>query len=148
MTNKPRFFNFSLGYILSDDLSILDNARLRLLYYGLALSFFTLVVLMADVVFQHHTILIITTGILLLTTIVLFKYLTYKPRWLRIAHIILIVGTIMNIADVYLSIQNVDIVSVEVIIMLLMFGVYMLGQKIGIIYALINIAPVLNLLIL
>jgi signal transduction histidine kinase/ActR/RegA family two-component response regulator len=32
--------------------------------------------------------------------------------------------------------------------MLLMFGVYMLGQKIGIIYALINIAPILNLLIL
>jgi hypothetical protein len=67
MSNKVGFFNFSLNKIISDDLSVLDNARLRLLYYGLILSFFTLFVLLADVLYQHLTILSFTSGILLVT---------------------------------------------------------------------------------
>ena len=63
MSNKVKFSNFSIGSILASHLSILDNARIRLLYYGLILSFFILlVVLLADVLYQHHTILSFTTG--------------------------------------------------------------------------------------
>src|ERR1700742_1060318 len=105
MNYKVDFLNFSLRKIVSRDLSILDNARLRLLYYGLILSFFTLAVLFADVIYQHHTILSVTNGILLVTSAVLFKMLTYRPRWIVISHVMLIVGTLCNIVDIYLSIQ-------------------------------------------
>lgn len=148
MTNKAGFFNFSIKKILANDLSILDSARLRLLYYGLALSFFTLVVLLADVLYQHHTILGVTTGILLFTTFALFKFLTYRPRWTVIAHLILIVGTMANLVDIYIGIQNVDVVTAEVIIMVLLFSYYMLGQKFGLIYTLLNIVPAMLLLVL
>ncbi|MDB5002441.1 MAG: response regulator [Mucilaginibacter sp.] len=148
MNKKVRFFNLSLDKILSKDLSILDNARLRLLYYGLALAFFTLFVILADVLYQRHIILSITTGIMFLASAVLFKFLTYKPRWMLIAHLILIVATIVNIIDIFIAIQNVDVVTVEVIIMIMLFGFYMLGQKAGLIYSLLNVVPVLTLALL
>lgn len=148
MNKKVWFFNLSLNKILSKDLSILDNARLRLLYYGLALAFFTLFIILADVLYQRHIILSITTGIMFLTSAVLFKFLTYKPRWILIAHLILIVATITNIIDVFIAIQNVDVVTVEIIIMIMLFSFYMLGQKAGLIYSLLNIVPVLTLALL
>jgi signal transduction histidine kinase/CheY-like chemotaxis protein len=148
MNKKVRFFNLSLDKILSKDLSILDNARLRLLYYGLALAFFTLFVILADVLYQRHIILSITTGIMFLASAVLFKFLTYKPRWMLIAHLILIVATIINIIDVFIAIQNVDVVTVEIIIMIMLFSFYMLGKKAGLIYSLLNIVPVLTLALL
>jgi signal transduction histidine kinase/CheY-like chemotaxis protein len=148
MNKKVQFFNLSLNKILSKDLSILDNARLRLLYYGRALAFFTLFVILADVLYQRHIILSITTGIMFLASAVLFKYLTYKPRWMLIAHLILIIATIANIIDIFIAIQNVDVVTVEVIIMIMLFSFYMLGQKAGLIYSLLNIVPVLTLALL
>jgi signal transduction histidine kinase/CheY-like chemotaxis protein len=148
MNRKVPFLNLSLRRILSDDLSILDNARLRLIYYGLALAFCTLSVILAGIVYQHHIILSITTGMMLLTSAILFKFLTYRPRWTLIAHLILVVATIANLVDIFIAIQNLDVVTVEVIIMIMLFGFYMLGQKTGAIYSLLNIVPALTLLLL
>ena len=147
MSNKVKFFNFSIGNILSGHLSILDRARIRLLYYGLILSFFILLALFVADLYQHNIILSITTGILLCASALLFKYLTYWPRWVVISHLILIAGTVMNITDIYLSIQNVDVVSAEVMILIMLFAFYMLGQKSGLIYTLLNIVPMLSLLL-
>ncbi|MDB5031402.1 ATP-binding protein [Mucilaginibacter sp.] len=148
MSKRVRFFDFSIKRILSNDLSILDSDRLRLLYYGLVLSFFTLFILLADVLYQHHTILSIITGVLLVASAILFKFLTYKPRWTVISHVILIVGTLANLANIFIAIQNVNVVTVEAIIMILLFSFYMLGQKFGLIYSLVNIIPVVALFIL
>ncbi|NNU34070.1 response regulator [Mucilaginibacter sp. S1162] len=148
MNKNVRVFNFSIRRILCADLSISDNARLRLLYYGLALSFCTLFVLTADIFYQQHPILSYTTGALFLTSAILFKWLTYRPRWILISHVILVVGTPVNLIDTYIAIQDVDIVTIEVIIMILLFSFYMLGQKVGLIYSLINIIPVVLLSVL
>jgi signal transduction histidine kinase/ActR/RegA family two-component response regulator len=148
MNKNVGFSNFSIHSIQSADLSILDNARLRLLYYGLALSFFTLFVLFVDVLYQQHAILSITTGVMLLSSAVLFKYLTYRPRWIVISHIILVIATLANIVDIFIAIQNVDVVTVEVIIAILLFSFYMLGKKAGMVYSLLNVIPVLTLMLL
>lgn len=148
MNRKVSFLNFSLRKVLSDDLSILDSARLHMLYYGLALAFFTLSVILADVLYQHHVILSVTTSIMLTTAAVLFKFLTFRPRWVLISHVILIVGTVANIVDIYIAIQNVDVVTTSVVTMILLFSFYMLGLKSGLIYSLLNIIPVVTLMLL
>ncbi|HEY9534923.1 MAG TPA: response regulator [Mucilaginibacter sp.] len=148
MNRKVSFLNFSLRKVLSDDLSILDSARLHMLYYGLALALFTLSVILADVLYQHHVILSVTTSIMLTTAAVLFKFLTFRPRWVLISHVILIVGTVANIVDIYIAIQNVDVVTTSVVTMILLFSFYMLGLKSGLIYSLLNIIPVVTLMLL
>jgi signal transduction histidine kinase/CheY-like chemotaxis protein len=148
MSNKIGFFNFSISKIISEDRSILDNTRIRLLYYGLALSFSTSFVLLLEVLYQHHTMLSVICGILLVVSGALFKYLTYRPHLNIISHIILVTGTITNLLNIYIAIQNVDIITVGVIIMILLFSISMLGQKGGLIYSALNVIPAVNLLVL
>lgn len=148
MNDKVSFFNFSLDKIVSDDLSIIDNARLRLLYYGLIISIFSLVILLIGVLYRHHFILSITIGTLLATSVILFKYFTYRPRWFIVSHLILIIGTFINIVNIYVAIQNVGIVTTEITILMVLFSFYMLGQRLGWFYSILNIVPVLTLLVL
>ena len=142
------FFNFSLRKILSKDHSILDNARIQLLYFGLILSAVTLTAILASVYNQQLTVITGTTMILLGTVIIMFKALTYRPYWHTISHILLIVATVINLFDIYISLQTVDIVTVEVSILIVLFSFYMLGQRLGVIYSLLNAIPIIVFLLL
>jgi signal transduction histidine kinase/CheY-like chemotaxis protein len=143
MSKDQRFFNFSLSNIISNEQSILDQARIRLLYYGLYIVFVAVFGLMLSVYFQHLTLLTTTSGIVLFCIAFLFKYLTYKPQWRHISHVLLVIATTINLGNVFVVIQKVDIITIQVILLVVLFSYYMLGQRWGILYSLINIIPVL-----
>src|SRR5258708_2461726 len=143
MSKETGFFNFSLNKILSSDQSIFEQARIRLLYYGFGIVFVAVTGLLISVYFQHKVILTITASIVLACSISLFKYLTYKPQWRQISHSLLIMATLVNLNNVYVTMQNVDIVTIQVILLTILFSYYMLGQKWGLFYSLINLIPVL-----
>ena len=105
MTNKAGFFNLSINKILSDDQSILDQARIRLLYYGLGLVFIAIAALLSNLYYQDQPILTITASALLIASAMFFKLLTYTPRWKFISHGLLVLATIVNLGDVFLIFQ-------------------------------------------
>jgi signal transduction histidine kinase/CheY-like chemotaxis protein len=142
------FFNFSIHKILNNDQSILDQARIRLLYYGFTLAFVVLATLFFSVYLQHLPIMSITCGALLLCVTGLFKYLTYKPDWRTISHILLIVGTITNLCMVFFIMQDVNIIIIQIIILVIVFSFYMLGQNWGMFFSLLNLLPVLLFLVM
>lgn len=148
MSKETGFFNFSLNKILSPDQSIFEQARIRLLYYGFGIVFVAVTGLLISVYFQHKVILTITASIVLACAISLFKYLTYKPQWRQISHSLLIMATLVNLNNVYVTMQNVDIVTIQVILLTILFSYYMLGQKWGLFYSLVNLIPVLVFLLL
>ncbi|MCR8559661.1 response regulator [Mucilaginibacter sp. BJC16-A38] len=143
MSKDAGFFNFSLAKILSDSQSILDQARIRLLYYGFYIIFVAAFGLFLSVYLQHLTLLTTTSGIVLICIAALFKYLTWAPRWRRVSHALLLMATLVNLSNVFIVIQKVDIITIQVILMVILFGYYMLGQRVGLLYSLINIIPVL-----
>ena len=147
MNKKPGFFNFSIYNILSDDQSILDRARIRLLYYGLILVFVTIAAILSNVFIQHQPILTgLAVGILICSGI-LFKILTYRPNWKFISHSLLVLGTIINLGDIFVTFQNVNIIAIQTVILVIIFSFYMLGQRFGLIYSLLNVLPVLGFLL-
>jgi len=148
MSNTASFFNFSINNILSDKQSTLDSARIRLLYYGLALSFFTSLMLFFEVLYNQYLIISIIAGTLTLVSAILFKYLTYKPHYRAISHIALVTGTIAYLVNIYVAKQNVDAISVAVIVLMVLFSFNMLGHKMGYVYSALNIVPTLLLLLL
>jgi signal transduction histidine kinase len=143
MCEKVSFFNFSIYKIISKEQSVLDQARIRLLYYGFFLVFVASAALLTSVYFQGQMMLAYTSAFLMLSVIVLFKALTYRPNWLAISHALLIVGTLINVSIVYVSLQSINIVTVQVVIIVIVFSYYMLGQKWGLIYSLLNTTPIL-----
>jgi len=148
MNRDVGFFNFSINKILTKDQSILDQARIRLLYYGLWLAIITVFALLINIYLEHKYILSFTTTILLLSLIILFKYLTFRPRWGIISHILLSLATMVNLSSVFITLQNVNIVTAQVIFLIIVFSFYMLGQTCGLFYSLVNLIPVLLFLVL
>lgn len=143
MREEIGFFNFSINKVLSKGQSFLDQARIRLLYYGLFLVFVTSGTLLASVYLQGQLLLAYTCAFLMLSVVVLLKMLTYRPNWRVVSHALLVIGTLINISIVYISLQNVNIVTVQVVIIVIVFSYYMLGQKWGLIYSLLNTIPIL-----
>ncbi|OOQ60124.1 response regulator [Mucilaginibacter pedocola] len=142
------FFNFSIYKILSKDQSILDQARIRLLYYGFLLVFVALGALFLSVYLQGLPLLSATSGILMVCVAGLFKYLTYKPQWLQISHILLALGTLVNLSTVFVVMQDVNIIVIQIIILVVVFSFYMLGVNWGMFYSLLNLLPVLLFLVM
>jgi len=148
MSKDADFFNFSLSNILSPEQSILDQARIRLLYYGLWIVMVVVGGLFLSVYLQHLEFLTITAGIVFFCVVCLFKYLTYRPEWRVVSHALLIIATLINLSNVFITIQKVDIITIQVILLVLLFSYYMLGQRSGLGYSLINIIPVLAFYVL
>ncbi|HEY8928087.1 MAG TPA: ATP-binding protein [Mucilaginibacter sp.] len=143
MSKGAGFFNFNLNSILSSEQSILDQARIRLLYYGLWIVMVAVAGLFISVYFQHLPVLTTVAGIAFICLVGLFKYLTYKPEWRVISHSLLIMASLINLSNVFVTIQKVDIITVQVILLVVLFSYYMLGQRWGLVYSLLNIIPVM-----
>jgi signal transduction histidine kinase len=143
MSNEAGFFNLSIKNILSDEQSMLSQARIRLLYYGLFLVFFSVGGIFLSVLFQHQNILALMAAVVMVLILVLFKYLTWKADWKLVAHTLLITGTLINLIDAFVVFQKVDILSVQLVLLIIIFSYYMLGQSWGLMYSIGNLLPVL-----
>ncbi|MDR3697975.1 ATP-binding protein [Mucilaginibacter sp.] len=148
MNRKVSFFNFSLNNILSKDQSLLDQAKIRLLYYGFWIVGVAVFGLFISVYFQRQALLTATAGILLVSLLVLFKSLTYRANWRQISHAVLIIATIINLNNIFIAMQKVDIITVQVILLVILFSFYMIGQRWGLFYSLLNLVPVMVFLLI
>ncbi len=147
MSKDLNFFNLSISKILTGEQSILDQARIRLLYYGLWIVFVAVSGLLVSVYFQHQVILTITAVIVLVLLVSLFKYLTYRPNWQQVSHALLVMATLVNLNNVFVVFQKVDIITVQVVLLVILFSYYMFGQRWGLFYSLVNLIPVLVFLV-
>ena len=142
------FLNFSIYKILNKDQSILDQARVRLLYYGLLLAIVGLGALFLSVYLQGLQVMTVTSIIVLVSVAALFKYLTYKPHWRTISHMLLAIGTIVNLTSVFIILQDVNIITIQIIILIIVFSFYMLGQNWGMFFSLLNLLPILLFMVM
>ncbi|MES2265565.1 MAG: response regulator [Bacteroidota bacterium] len=90
----------------------------------------------------------ITCGSVLIAVLALFKYITYKPHWHTISHLLLVIGTLVNLASVFVILQDVNIITIQMIILVIVFSFYMLGQNWGMFYSLLNLLPVLIFMVM
>ncbi len=143
MPQPISFFNLSLYKILKPDLSILDTARVRLLYYGMLAAFFAYLVATV-LMFGHTDPTFIGIAIFIeLSIIALFKYLTWTGNWRTVSHGVLILITVVNLNYVYIELQTVNILTIQLIIITIQFSFYMLGKRYGPFYTLLNAIPIL-----
>jgi signal transduction histidine kinase/CheY-like chemotaxis protein len=148
MSVNASFFNFSLREIIRDEQPVLDQVKIRLLYNGFWIVFLAVSGLLVGVYFQRQQNLTLMAGCVLVCLLFLFKYLTYRPHWQQISHAVLMLATLINFIIVYGLIQTVDIITVQVILLTMLFSYYMLGQRWGLFYSVLNLVPVIFFLVL
>jgi signal transduction histidine kinase/ActR/RegA family two-component response regulator len=142
------FFNLSVYKILKSEQSIVDRARIHLLYYGFLLAILSISALFVNVYLQGLHVIMFTTGCLLVSVIALFKYFTYRPNWLPISHMLLAMGTLLNVAIVFVVLQEVNIITIQITFLIIIFSFYMLGQNWGMFYSLLNLLPIMLFMVL
>jgi signal transduction histidine kinase/ActR/RegA family two-component response regulator len=54
----------------------------------------------------------------------------------------------VNLTDVFITIQSVNIVTAQITLLIIVFSFYMLGQTCGLFYSLVNLIPILIFLVL
>jgi signal transduction histidine kinase/ActR/RegA family two-component response regulator len=143
MSSKAGFFNLSIKNILSDEQSMLTQARIRLLYYGLLIVAVAVGAILLNVWSLNQTILVDMAIAVLLITAGLFKYLTWRSDWKYVSHTLLTIGTLINLTDAFVIFQKIDILSIQLVLLIIIFSFYMLGQNWGLLYSMINLMPVL-----
>ncbi|RFZ95169.1 response regulator [Mucilaginibacter conchicola] len=142
------FFNLSINRIITDEMSYLDKARIRLLYYGFLLAIVGVGALFLSVYLQGLDVMTTTAGAVLISVVALFKYLTFKPHWRSISHLTLVIGTLVNLSSVFVILQDVNVITIQIIILIIVFSFYMLGQNWGMFYSLLNLLPVLLFMVM
>ncbi|RKR82619.1 signal transduction histidine kinase [Mucilaginibacter gracilis] len=147
MSKRISFFNLSIKKILSEDQSILNKARIRLIYYGLLLAFLGLLAVIPNVYSEQARMQTNLSVLLLVCLLGLFKYFTYRPDFEAVSHALLVLGSFLVLTVVYVVFQDVNIIVIQLVILIILFGYYMLGLKWGTIYSLINVAPILIYLV-
>ena len=107
-----------------------------------------LCVLQVNLYYKSQPMLSATNGIMLISAIVLFKALTYRPNWKVIAHAALIICTLVSLVDVLFVLQRFNYVAIGALIIVVLFSFYMLGQKWGAFYSLLNLVPLVAFVVL
>jgi signal transduction histidine kinase/CheY-like chemotaxis protein len=54
----------------------------------------------------------------------------------------------VNLTNVFITLQNVDIITAQITFLIIVFSFYMLGQTCGLFYSLVNLIPILIFLVL
>ncbi|HWZ14250.1 MAG TPA: response regulator [Mucilaginibacter sp.] len=146
MSNNVSFLNFP-----NNDASIRqtspDHGRNRALYYAL-IFFASLAGLLISIYVQHTLLSIVTAFTVLFCTAIFFKYVVYRPMWTQVSHALLILATLVNFSNAYITFQSIDILNIQLILLAILFSFYMMGNEWGLFYSLLNLVPTLVFIIL
>jgi signal transduction histidine kinase/ActR/RegA family two-component response regulator len=134
--------------VFNSEQVILDRTRIRILAVCL-LTFIGLTsVLLTLYLFQESNFLRIRMGIFLILFIVGLALLLFRRPWSLAGHFFVICITLMIWSGIFLFRQSVNVVTAEMVLLVMSGGYYILGSKWGTFYSLINMAPVLGYVIL
>ena len=126
---------------------MLTQARIRLLYYGLLIVFVAVGAILFSVWSLDQSMLTNMACGIMAIILILFKYLTWRGDWKLVSHTLIMAATIINLIDAFIIFQKIDILSIQLIMMIIIFSFYMLGQNWGLLYSLVNLVPVLLLMV-
>lgn len=146
MSNNVGFLNFPDNDASTRQIAP-DQGHNRVLYY--ALIFFAAVAGLSISIYVQHTLLSIATGFtVLFCTAIFFKYVVYRPMWTQVSHALLILATLVNFSNAYITFQSIDILNIQLILLAILFSFYMMGNEWGLFYSALNLVPTLIFIIL
>ena len=122
----------------------INQARTQMLFYlVMAYFFFGLSLTVAYAYTGQIPQLIRAIVISILAIIALYVHYTFNV-WRILSHIVLVLITVMGVwANILIYVQGINAATLQYIWLACAFGFYMHGSKVGWVYAVINIAPVL-----
>ncbi len=122
----------------------INQARTQMLFYLLMAYFFFGLSLVAAYGYTGQIPQLIRAIVIsILAIIFLYVHYTFNV-WRLLSHIVLILITVLGVwANILIYVQGINAATLQYIWLACAFGFYMHGSRVGWVYAVINIAPVL-----
>lgn len=135
------FFNCSVTKVLDLEENPIDKARLKLIIHALIIGILYCVTLIPFHLLEKQPNQLIRSTVVLVILATTLKYLLYKPSWKFVSQIILITLSALVWTNIFIYARNIDILTIQFIIIIIISSFYVLGMFYGIFYALLNIFP-------
>jgi CheY-like chemotaxis protein len=148
MSKTIDLLNLSENKIFSPGQSVIDQGRIRILSVWSLIICASAAGLISSIYFDHTILSVITAFTLLFCLSIYFRYIFFRPAWRQIAHAMLILATLVNFSDAYLASQNVNIITIQLILLTILFSFNMLGKEWGLFYSFLNLVPTLVFFVL
>lgn len=148
MARTVNFAHSSIDKLFSTDQPAPGFVKTRPVFIWVLIGIAATAGLGTSIYFYHSIVSVITAFSLLFCLSLLFKYLYFNPIWRQIAHVMLIMATLVNFNNAYLAIQNINIVTIQLILLTILFSFMMLGKEWGLFYSFLNLVPSLVFFVL
>jgi len=122
----------------------INQARVQMLFYLLVAYFFFGLSLTAAYAYTGQVPQLIRASIISVLAVI-FLYLLYNFNiWRLLSHIVLLLVTVLGVwANILIYVKGINAATLQYIWLACAFGFYMHGSRLGWMYAVVNIAPVL-----
>jgi signal transduction histidine kinase/ActR/RegA family two-component response regulator len=146
--NKVPFIRNFLFKILKQQPDPINQARIRMIFYGLLLSICLTLILIPIYLIQGPRIQLIRAVLIFAAVLTILKFLTVKPIWKEAAHGLQIILTLLIWSNTFILIHSVNIITLQYVFLVIILGFYVLGIFWGIVYSVINVIPIVLFIIL
>lgn len=148
MARTVNFARSPIDKLFSADQHVPGPVKTRPLFIWILIAVAGIAGLATSIYFYHTVVSVITAFSVLFCLSLLFKYLYFNPVWRQIAHGMLIMATLVNFNNAYLALQNINIVTIQLILLTILFSFNMLGKEWGLFYSFLNLVPTLVFFVL
>jgi len=147
MSDKSLLYNWSLKKTLSTIPDSFDRSSIKVLYVFLILTIVKILILAPFYYLGGNNQHLFAIGIFLITCVILLKILLIHKKYTRILTHILISSGIIFVFFIFLFLsKNINMITIQMISMIILSSFFLLGRTYGIIYSVIVLSPVLFLI--
>lgn len=144
MSEKLKFYNWSLKRLLSTISSSFEQAKIKILYTFLIFSVIKLLVIISIVYDNNQEEHLQRAVIMLVVYVILFKLLLIHKKFSNaIAHLMIWMGLILVFSILFTFARNINLMSLQFIFMIMLSSFYLLNRTFGIVYSVIAVIPVI-----
>lgn len=141
--------NFSLSKVLAGEPDNFAKAKIKIAFLMLMFAIVKIVITIPIAITHHQHIQAIRSAGIFLIFFTGLKYLLYKPQHIRIiAHAVLITGLFIIWSNLVFVVQQLNIVTVQVVVTTVLCSFYLIGNRTAIVYATLSILPVVLFMII
>lgn len=141
-------FDWSVKPLLAKEPSLLTQARIRFIYYALILAVCIVLVALPGLIINLNGIQIVRASIVLLSLLVVLRLLIRTGKYVLVSHLGIWICTLTVIVNAFVIFQSINIISIQLIMLAVTFAFFILGQRWGLIYSVINVVPIVVFIIL
>lgn len=144
MQQSLTFFNWSVNRLLSTEADLLSRARIKILFMILVFAIVKVVTVIPLMIVQQQDFFqLARAAVLLVVYVVLFKLLRAGKRYVAgITHIMAWMGILLIWSNIFVTSQNINILTLQFLFMLVLSSFYLLNKGFGIAYSALGMLPV------